>query len=337
MANTQVKDASGATIYHKASGAGTDIDPRVPSVAVDSSGPPTGAATAAHQVTQNGYLDGLETALAERLTEADFDTKTGALTEAAPATDTASSGLNGRLQRIAQRLTSLIAQLPAALVGGRLDVNIGAAPATVTVDLGVNNDVTVTGTVTANAGTNLNTSALALEAGGNLAGLVTRVGEVQASPTANTVLDRLKALLTGIVLAAGANLVGRFNPEPQTTGGLSISRVISAATTNATPVKASAGQVYSLYVANVSTGSVRYLKLYNKASAPTVGTDTPVMTIPIPGTSITGAAGAGVVIDTGGMGIAFATGIAFALTTGVADADTGAVAANEIVVNLLYK
>jgi hypothetical protein len=39
----------------------------------------------------------------------------GALTETAPATDTASSGLNGRLQRIAQRLTSLIAQLPATL------------------------------------------------------------------------------------------------------------------------------------------------------------------------------------------------------------------------------
>lgn len=39
----------------------------------------------------------------------------GIVTETAPATDTASSGLNGRLQRIAQRLTSLIALLPAAL------------------------------------------------------------------------------------------------------------------------------------------------------------------------------------------------------------------------------
>ena len=39
----------------------------------------------------------------------------GSLTETAPATDTASSGLNGRLQRIAQRLTSLIALLPSAL------------------------------------------------------------------------------------------------------------------------------------------------------------------------------------------------------------------------------
>lgn len=39
----------------------------------------------------------------------------GALTETAPATDTASSGLNGRLQRIAQRLTSLLALIPASL------------------------------------------------------------------------------------------------------------------------------------------------------------------------------------------------------------------------------
>lgn len=39
----------------------------------------------------------------------------GSVTETAPASDTASSGLNGRLQRIAQRLTSLIASLPASI------------------------------------------------------------------------------------------------------------------------------------------------------------------------------------------------------------------------------
>lgn len=39
----------------------------------------------------------------------------GGLTETAPASDTASSGLNGRLQRLAQRLTSLIALVPASL------------------------------------------------------------------------------------------------------------------------------------------------------------------------------------------------------------------------------
>lgn len=122
------------------------------------------------------------------------------------------------------------------------------------------------------------------------------------------------------------------SPGPSPNGGLTISRVLSAASTNATSVKASAGQVYTIIATNTNA-AVRYLKLYNKASAPTVGTDTPVMTLAIPGNT----AGAGLVLDTGGMGIAFATGIALALTTGIADADTGAVAANEVVVNLLYK
>jgi hypothetical protein len=212
--------------------------------------------------------------------------------------------LNGRLQRIAQRLTSLIALLPAALVGGRLDVNLGAAPATVTVaalPTGANNigDVDV----------------LTIAAGDN------NIGNVDLASA----------------IPAGTNLIGRVNPEPETTGGLTIGpgsgrSLLSAASTNATSVKASAGQVYALYAHNINA-AVRYLKLYNKASAPTVGTDTPVLTLPIPGNT----AGAGFVLDTGGMGIAFATGIALALTTGVADADTGAVAANEIVVTVLFK
>jgi hypothetical protein len=45
----------------------------------------------------------------------DVQAKLGIVTETAPASDTASSGLNGRLQRVAQRLTSLIALLPASL------------------------------------------------------------------------------------------------------------------------------------------------------------------------------------------------------------------------------
>lgn len=48
----------------------------------------------------------------------DFKSFIGALTESAPGTDTASSGLNGRLQRIAQRITSLIALLPTSLGAG---------------------------------------------------------------------------------------------------------------------------------------------------------------------------------------------------------------------------
>lgn len=133
-------------------------------------------------------------------------------------------------------------------------------------------------------------------------------------------------------LAAGTNNIGGVTPKPGTSGGLSIGKNISAASTNATSLKGSAGQVYTIYAHNINA-AVRYLKLYNKATSPTVGTDTPVMTLPIPAA----ATGNGFVLDTGGMGIEFTTGIAYALTTGIADSDTGAVAANEIAVTILYK
>lgn len=81
------------------------------------------AATNTLLTTQAGYLDGVETAVASTNTKLDtiaghvdgLETATGIVTETAPASDTASSGLNGRLQRIAQRITSLIALLPASL------------------------------------------------------------------------------------------------------------------------------------------------------------------------------------------------------------------------------
>ena len=125
---------------------------------------------------------------------------------------------------------------------------------------------------------------------------------------------------------------GIISPVPMTSGGLSISRTLSANNTTGISAKGSAGQVYTIIAHNINAAA-RFLKLYNKATAPTVGTDTPVMTLPIPGNT----AGAGFVIDTGGMGIAFATGIGYGITTGVADNDTGAPAANEVVVNVFYK
>lgn len=44
-----------------------------------------------------------------------------------------------------------------------------------------------------------------------LTAIVTLLGEVQPNPTSNTVLDRLKAILTGIVLASGSNVIGGVN------------------------------------------------------------------------------------------------------------------------------
>jgi hypothetical protein len=101
----------------------------------------------------------------------DVQGKLGALAETAPTTDTASSGLNGRLQRIAQRITSLIALIPTSLgqktKAGSLAVTLAsdqdALPITdnggnLSIDDG-GNSITVDGSVavTQPTGTNLHT------------------------------------------------------------------------------------------------------------------------------------------------------------------------------------
>lgn len=57
------------------------------------------------------------------------NTLLGAVTETAPVSDTASSGLNGRLQRIAQNISSLITQLPATLGIKTAAASLSVAPA----------------------------------------------------------------------------------------------------------------------------------------------------------------------------------------------------------------
>lgn len=113
-------------------------------------------------------------------------------------------------------------------------------------------------------------------------------------------------------------------------GGATPGRLVSAASTNGTVVKASAGTLYALVCMNLNA-AVRYLKVYNSASV-TVGTTTPTWTFPIPASTT----GAGFNVPIPDCGIAFGTGICLGITTGIADNDTGAVAANEIVVNYAY-
>lgn len=66
-------------------------------------------------VTFSGTANFDTTLLAKEAKQDTELVRLGILTEASPADDTASSGLNGRLQRIAQRLTSLIALFPLSL------------------------------------------------------------------------------------------------------------------------------------------------------------------------------------------------------------------------------
>lgn len=111
---------------------------------------------------------------------------------------------------------------------------------------------------------------------------------------------------------------------------LTFHRKLSAATTNATIVAAGSVKLYTGYVYNTSA-AVKFLKLYDKATAPTVGTDVPVATLPIaPSQALNLGA------DFGGHGRYFNLGLAYAITGLVADTDTTAVAANDVVVNLGY-
>jgi hypothetical protein len=106
------------------------------------------------------------------------------------------------------------------------------------------------------------------------------------------------------------------------------SNINSAATTNATSIKTSAGTLYNSIISNTGA-STRYVKFYNKASAPTVGTDVSVITIAVP-TNGTVQANMGI------LGHRFTTGIALAITGGAADADITTVGANEVKVLTSY-
>lgn len=93
----------------------------------------------------------------------------------------------------------------------------------------------------------------------------------------------------------------------------------AAATTNATSAKAAAGTLRRITGYNASAAA-RYLKLYDKASVPTVGTDTPRKTFYLPASSA-------FALDCDDY---FGQGIAFAITGAAADADTTAVTVGDI-------
>lgn len=203
---------------------------------------------------------------------------------------------------------------------------VSDAGATLSVDDG-GSSLTVDGTVSVNA----------LPAGTN------NIGDVDVATLPGTVATDINTL-AGAVSSAKVQVDVQTMPAADVTtdsigaaplaetslAGATPYKLNSAASTNATSVKASTGKVYSIVLTN-QNAATRYVKFYNKSSAPTVGTDTPVWVCAVPG----GSAGAGMVVALP-MPLKFSTGIAFAITTGAADSDTGAVAANDVIVNLGY-
>lgn len=115
---------------------------------------------------------------------------------------------------------------------------------------------------------------------------------------------------------------------PGTAPGSTRSRIKAAASTNSTNLKVSAGVVlgYALYN---NTASAKAFKFYDKATAPTVGTDTPAFTVIIPASG-----GANIEFSSG---IPFSTGIGYGITGATADADTTATAVDDVHGMVLWK
>lgn len=105
----------------------------------------------------------------------------------------------------------------------------------------------------------------------------------------------------------------------------------SAASTNGALILTGTSGLHAFYATNTGAGAA-FVKLYNKATAPTVGTDTPAMILPVPA-AVSGVPGV-CQLPIGFAGFRFALGLGIAITGGVADADTTAVAAGQVKVIL---
>ncbi len=101
---------------------------------------------------------------------------------------------------------------------------------------------------------------------------------------------------------------------------------LSQASNNATLVYAGPALLKFLLPVNTTT-TIYYLKLYDKATAPSCGTDIPVLRIPVPVHTDGGA----VPIEVGG--IQFTNGVGFCLVAGIADSDNTN-AATGVAINL---
>jgi hypothetical protein len=107
--------------------------------------------------------------------------------------------------------------------------------------------------------------------------------------------------------------------------------VNSAASTNGALIVTGTSGLQAFWASNIGA-SAAFVKLYNKATAPTVGTDVPEMIIPVPA-AVGGVPGVAEVTP-GFNGHRFLLGLGIAITGGAADSDTTAVAAGQVKVKL---
>lgn len=318
-----------------------------------------GDATAAHQVTQNGLLtdieantDGLETAVALLGTEV---TLASVLT-----------ALNSALTKLDTQITKLAGGLPANLDSDQLKVSLAATPlptdaATQTTLAAILEKIiaapateTTAASILAALAATLTTKIVDLN-GEDLGDSAHPISIAQI-PVSGHIMGDDAAFTPG---TTSVQPVGFFADEtapdsvdegdtgaarmtldrkqivvdrPHASGGclpfynLDVDESEDA-------IKASPGQLYELNLIN-TTNAIIYAKLYNATTANvTVGSTTPVLTIPVPANNDLDGAG---MVRNWPKGLGFDTAITIAATTGFADNDTGAPGANALMVNGAY-
>lgn len=158
---------------------------------------------------------------------------------------------------------------------------------------------------------------------------VQRMTQASNYPVAAQPISGTVSISGAPTLGAGTAAVGDVGGQyrANATGAASISHIVSAATTNAANIKASAGRLIGWNFAN-TTASWQYVKLHNSATAPTAGAGV-AMTIGIPpnGLSVSPA-------SFGGVG--FSAGIGRTIVTGAADSDATATTLNAVVGDLYF-
>jgi hypothetical protein len=142
-------------------------------------------------------------------------------------------------------------------------------------------------------------------------------------------VDQLPSIQNSNQVVTGSVSVtsGSIALAPRTSGALTFAKVKAAATTNATLLKASAGVVYGFTLSN-TTAAAKYLKLFQKATAPVPGTDVPNVTYMLPPNSTT--------TFSTSVGFTWATGLGYSITGAVGDLDTTATAVDDVVGHILY-
>lgn len=131
-------------------------------------------------------------------------------------------------------------------------------------------------------------------------------------------------------IPAGTNYIGQVGLNAVATGGWSQKWFIAANSNNSTNLKASPGIVHAIQVFGIGSAPA-YLKFYDKATAPTCGTDTPSKQIMIPAAS-TAANGSGAIATI--LDAQFTVGIGYCVVTGIAANDNTSPAAATFVINI---